>query len=366
MAFDPIQEDCLRLILEGMRRDRIYPLENSEYIARNMEAFQRDPAQLIRTDRDRSFHLTAKAALVADYQAPFAADEEERDRQDDIAAGYLQEAVSLDPGNWDARRMLAEMDAETNDAFLTYLRENREAVAHDAAVAVASAQDPYSREYASDLAHRPYLRWMATLASRALISGRYRMALDTANSSLAYAPDDPADVRHTAVLAMAKLEYTAKDISTWRRAHAAAYVDDGPAQRLEDPADAGAGRRRTDPWTLLARLSAAWRSFDYSAADRILRDLLRICPRAPHVLYYQAEFAEGIFSRLNVEPGSEDELMLAVSEATPLLQEGLDAPECAPFSAWISNNERVIGALDDRDAVDAAEHAHGARPWGES
>ncbi|MBE6469657.1 MAG: hypothetical protein E7001_06880 [Coriobacteriaceae bacterium] len=357
MAFDPIQEDCLRLILENMRRDRVFPLENPFYIARGMAAFQEDPARLIHTDRDRSFHLTARAAEAVDYRAPFMASEDEAIQQEDAARDHLAEAVALDPGNWDARRMLAELESESNDAFLAFLIEHRPEVEAAAREVVEGADDPYSRELARDLGLRPHLRWLAALASRSLISGRYSQALRVAEESLDAAPTDPAGVRHTAVLALAKLERSGDELRRFRRRHALAYRTGRPPRRhhLSD--------RQLDPWTLIAQMSIAWRSFDVAAANRSLSSLLKMGPHAAEALYHQAEFPEGIFSRVHVEPGSEDELILALSEATPLFQEGLGAPESAAFSAWVAENDQVRSALS-ADAATAREMQGAARPEG--
>ena len=46
MAFDPIQEDCHRLVLEALRRDNI-PLTDGAAVERLMEQFTRNPAPLI-------------------------------------------------------------------------------------------------------------------------------------------------------------------------------------------------------------------------------------------------------------------------------------------------------------------------------
>lgn len=344
MAFDPVQEDCLRLILARMRRERVLPLENAPFIERCMDQFREDPSPLIESDRDRSFHLTARASEAADYAVPKLSDEADIQRQEDAAAGYLREAVELDPGNWDARRMLAELDAESNDAFLTYLLDTRDEVARDTARSIVGADDPYAREFARDLAHRPYLRWLAAISSRAFISGRYRLSLRVAEESLDYAPEDPADVRHTAMLALAKLEVDREEIRRFRRRHAQAYQPEAPQRRRHHLAD-----KEPDPWTQLALLDLAYRSFDYDAANRVLRALIRSVPRAASALYYQMEFPEGLFSRLNVMPGSEDELMIALSEATPLLQEGAGTPDRAGFSLWISDNELVTSCLTEAD-----------------
>ena len=197
MAFDPIQEDCLRLILEAMRRERIYPLDDATFIERGMKQFREDPSQLITCDRDRSFHLTARATEILDYHVPFFTDEVAIEREETRAENFLREAVALDEGNWDARRMLAALEAQSNDAYVSYLLDNREAVERDVLAAVEGARDVYDREYASDLAYRPLLRWLAATASRAVIAGQYRLAYQTVEESLEVAPGDPADIRHT-------------------------------------------------------------------------------------------------------------------------------------------------------------------------
>lgn len=358
MAFDPIQEDCERLVLENMRRDRVPPLESPLYIERAMAAFQEDTAQLIRTDRDRSFHLTARASEAIDYRAPFAATEEEAVRQEEAAHAHLVEAVRLDAGNWDARRMLAELEADSNDAFLEFLTEHRPEVERDARDAVAEADDPYSREFARDLALRPLLRWLAALASRRLISGRYRQAVRAAEESLEIAPADPAGARHTAVLALAKLERPIEELSRFRSRHALAYRAGRPARRHH------LAERQPDPWALIAQMSIAWRSLDTAGANRSLGLLLKIGPHAAEALYHQAEFPEGLFSRVHVEVGSEDELILALSEATPLFQEGIGAPEASAFSAWVAENDQVARALGNEDRPGAHQVGAGRREGG--
>lgn len=361
VAFDPVQEDCLRLILGHMSRERIFPLDDGAYIARRMSQFEEDPSQLIETDAERSFHLTAQAVEATDYRVPLLTDEAEIHREEDAAADHLREAVDLDPRNWDAKRMLAELDAESNDAFLDFLLDGRDEVALDTARAIAAAQDPYGREFARDLAHRPYLRWLAAIASRALISGRYGMALRVAEESLAYAGDDPAGVRHTAVLAMAKLEVDPDEIKRFRRRHAQAYQAENPQRRRHHLTE-----KELDPWTLIAQMDLAYRALDYDGANRALRALVRSCPHAAQALYYQTEFPEGLFCRVNVIPGSDDELMVALSEATPLLQEGLGSPDNAGFSLWISENDLVASAISPAERERERPAAGGRAAGGEA
>lgn len=344
MSFDPIQEDCLRLILQDMRRKRVFPLENAAFIERDMDVYSQDPARLIKTDGDRSFHLTARAAEMVDYRIPFLTDEAEVDRMGDEAESLLREAVELDPANWDARRMLTALVAQSNDAYVSYLLDKRGEVEHDCALMIASSQDPYSREFAAGIGRNPYLRWLSAISSHALICGQYRLALRTAEESLSYAPDDPGDVRHTGMLALAKLEASREELADYRRRHAVSYALPSPRNRRPHPAE-----KDLDPWSLMAQMSVAYRELDYEGASRTLRLLLKTHPHAAHALFYQAEFPEGVFGRVNVMPGSEDELVLAISESTPLLQEGMGSPDAASFSTWIAQNDAVQDALDRQD-----------------
>ena len=154
---------------------------------------------------------------------------------------------------------------------------------------------------------------------------------------------DPAGVRHTAMLAMAKLEYPAEELKRFRSAHSVPYLANTPLRRR--PKDA---ERDLDPWTLIALMSAAWRELDYEGAEHYLRILVRSCPHAAEALYFQTEFPDGVYARVNVGVGSTDELVLALSEATPVLQEGLGAPDNASFAAWVATNDIVRSQIDER------------------
>ena len=358
MAFDPIQEDCHRLVLEALRRDNI-PLTDGAAVERLMEQFTRDPAPLIVHDRDRAGHLIAKVVEAVDYRIPFIPDDNQAEQEETAAENMLREAAALDPTNWDAQRMLTALTANSNEEYVQYLVSKRDEVEHDLALKIASAQDPYECEAAGDLMRRPYLRWLAALASRALISGRYRMSLEAANRSLDFAPNDPAGVRHTAMLAMAKLEYPAEELKRFRSAHSVPYLANTPLRRRPKDAERdldpwtlialmSAAWRDLDPWTLIALMSAAWRELDYEGAEHYLRILARSCPHAAEALYFQTEFPDGVYARVNVGTGSTDELVLALSEATPVLQEGLGAPDNASFAAWVATNDIVRSQIDER------------------
>lgn len=352
MAFDPVQEDCHRLVLSSMRSERV-PLTDAAYAQRTVNAFRADPASLIRTDADRSFHLVAKATEPVDFRSLWVTDDAEADHLAEQAENYLREAAELDPGNWDAVRMLAAMDAPTNDAYVGYLLDNLDAVELDAKARTEAADDPYDAEFDRVLGQRPYLRWLAAIASRALIAGKYRLSLAHAEKSLGLAPQDPADVRHTAMLAMAKLEADPTELRGFRARHAAAYQQAAPRRRRRH-ADAP----DLDAWSLIAEMNVCYRAFDFTGATHALRAIIRTYPHAAETLFAQAEFPDGVFGRVNTEPGSADELILAVSEATPLLQEGVGAPEDASFSQWIAEHELVQGALGEQTERASARQTH--------
>ena len=348
MAFDPVQEDCHRLILGAMRRGGA-ALTDARFVQKCMGLFEHDTDRLIACDADRSFHLTAKATEILDYRIPFLNNDTEAERDAKRAEDMLREACSLDPGNWDAKRMLVALTAGSNDEYVSFLQEHCAELEDELTRRIAAAESDYDREAACDLMRRPYLRWLAALSSKLLISGRYRMALDVAEKSLAYSPIDQAGVHYTAVLALAKLECTDEELMSFRSSHIIAFRD------LESPfAPIRRSRNLQDPWTLIAQMGIAYHSFDYGAAETVLRQLLGSCPNAAECLYFQTEFPDGVYARVSVEPGSQDELILALSEATPLLQEGLGAPDNAGFAAWIATHDLVRSALD-KSVLRAAE-----------
>ena len=86
---------------------------------------------------------------------------------------------------------------------------------------------------------------------------------------------------------------------------------------------------------------------------------MRSYPHPAQALYFQAEFPDGVFSRVHVQPGSDDELILALSEATPLLQEGMGTPDAASFAIWVAEHELVQAALTDQDRAMIAQAEDG-------
>ena len=99
-------------------------------------------------------------------------------------------------------------------------------------------------------------------------------------------PTDLAGVRHTGMLAMAKLEVAPEELQRYRTRHAAAYqiTGQGPSRRGHT------GGHKPDAWSLIAQMSLAYRAFDFTGATTALRTLMRVYPHAAMPLYFQTEF----------------------------------------------------------------------------
>ena len=323
MAFDPQREDYQRLGLRFARSlDASSPTEATRAFATFGRRFARERDTLPQSDGDRAFRLVALASKLIDYELPFATDAEAEKL---IKRGHqlLDEALSLDARCYDALRMKAAADNPSFEAFFTFLADRADEVRrtceeHRAHVLAGSEADERS-SLAADIAMRPYLRWVATQAEQALICGRNREALRLAHVALEADPRDTADARFTAAYAYAKLE-DEQGLET---------LLTGPKARVRT-------RPANDAWAQLARVAIAHKRHDLAAARELLRGLIRTYPHAAESLIRQIELPDGVFARLAVRPYSEDELVVALSEGTVLLQEGRDPEGRGVLSSWVS------------------------------
>ena len=336
MALDPHQEDFQRL---SLRYAATLDPGDPFGMARKAEEFSRRFVQkrdsLPQTDDDRAFGLVAQAAQLIDYELPFAtavsAPQTIRE-----ARKLLTEALELDPDCLDARRMIAAADSRTPTAYHDYLVQDAPQVraqcerARDAALAGARGSFAGLAQASAALAMRPYLRWMAAASSTSLICGRYRMAIDEAREALAIEPGDPADVSYTLALAYAKLE----DEESYGQLLAGAETTHGAA------------------WYSLARIALLYKQESREEAVREVRHLLDAYPNAGTTLGRQDDLPDGVYARICVTPMSEDELILATSEATVLLQEGCDDHERGSLGSWLANLPEVIEAQERELAAD--------------
>jgi tetratricopeptide (TPR) repeat protein len=166
---------------------------------------------------------------------------------------------------------------------------------------------------------RPYLRWLSTQAEQALICGRNKEALALALECLRIDPHDIADARFSVALAYAKLEDEA--------------ALDNFVYQLQQR---GSMRPDNDPWTLLSRMALRFKALDTEDARDWVTELIRTYPHAAEALIRQTELPVGIFARISTAPYSEDELIVAISEATILLQEGVDPMDRGTLGTWLA------------------------------
>ena len=148
--------------------------------------------------------------------------------------------------------------------------------------------------------------------------------------ALAVEPEDPADVSLTLALTYAKLE------------------DEEGFHALCERAD----ERRGPAWYALARAALAFKREDRDEARTHIARLLALYPNAGTTLARQDDLPDGVFARLAIDPGTEDELILATSEATVLLQEGCDSHERGTFGWWVANLPEVTQAQARELAAD--------------
>ena len=322
VAFDPRREDYQRLALRyAQSLPKGNPVAAAKAFTDFGRRFARDRDTLPQSDADRAFHLVAVAAEVIDYQLPFSS-EERADALINRGRDLLDEAISLDPKCHDAIRMRASRVSPSFDAQFTFLQEGADEVlasCQEARDAVPNDGDDERIALGRDIALRPYRRWMAALAEEALICGRNHSCIEAGERLLEQDPSDQADVRFTLALAYAKLEDEAS-----RDALAKCYGTIIPAR----PAD--------DAWMGIARLALAHKSHDMGQARQLLEHLIAVYPGCASALITQTELPDGVFARLAVPPYSEDELILAVSEATVLLQEGDDKSGRGVLGSWVA------------------------------
>ena len=209
MSFDPRREDYQRL---GLRFARELDGSDPATAVHAFSSFGRRFASmrdtLPQSDADRAFHLVADAAVMVDYQLPFAPDEQV-DGLVGRAQALLDEAVALDGGCYDAVRMRFAGTRPSFESSYDFLSERAPevlAACRAQAEAAAAGSFPDRARLGSDIAMRPYWRWMANLAEKALICGRNRACIKLAHELLELDPSDSADVRFTCALAYAKLE----------------------------------------------------------------------------------------------------------------------------------------------------------------
>lgn len=320
MSYDPWTEDYQRMSLCFAKTlDWSDTNAAAQAIADFKRIYTEKRDSLPQTDAERAFHLVAEATSLIDYRLPFS-DEKTAEKIIATAKALLNEAITLDTKCYDAQRMLAASHCPSFESYYRFLKDRVAQVKLncEAARDTVSGHTLLDEELAEDLAMRPYKRWIATLALRALVCGRYRIAAQLVEELLDLDPQDVSGARYTAALVYAKLEDERALESVVAR-----------TLRLGNPA-------HEDAWVLLARIALAYKRRDMQAAELFLQELMSSYPQAASTLIRQDELPDSVFCRLPVMPFSEDELILAVSEASVLLQEGRDDGEHGPLGNWLT------------------------------
>ena len=333
MAYEPNREDYQRLSLQFMRSaDRMGPLAAARAFAGFGRRFSQDRDSLPQDDADRAFGLVAHATTIIDYELPFSDDNQAAEL---VKKGHelLDEALVLDAHCFDALRMQQASQIGSFDGYYDFLQTEGEDVRdwcleqRDRALAREGGE---RGRIAANLAMRPLFRWRAMQASKAVICGRNHDAVEIARKLMALDPDDEADVRYTAMIALAKLE---------------------DARGLEELCQRGARIEASrgmsteqDAWAQLTRVAIAYKALDLDGARDAISRLDGTHPNALSALAIQRELPDGVFSRLSTQPRSEDELILAISEGTVLLQEGRDKEGRGALGAWL--RDECLGRMD--------------------
>ena len=340
MAFDPHSEDFQRL---GLRYAQAIAGSDPFGAARASLGFGRrylkNRDSLPQSDGDRAFHLVVEATELIDYRLPFAPESEVAPTMEE-ASRLLDKAYELDRRCYDAMRMRQAFRSMSFESHFHYLSDHADEVkagceeVRQREVSVAHSDVD---EMVADIAMRPYMRWMAALSARALVCGRYRCAVSAGEKLLAFDPDDKADVRFTLALAYAKLE-----------------DEHGLDELIRSARNARLRRGMPDPWELIARMALAHRNHDRREARRILESFSSTFAHGARTLAQQLELPDGVYARLPATAGSEDEIMLAVSEATVLLQEGRDPHDRGTLGWWVMSNAADLAGEDLDELLDFA------------
>ncbi|MBR3234901.1 MAG: response regulator receiver protein [Atopobiaceae bacterium] len=331
MSYDPHREDYQRLGLRFARSlDGADPIAATRAFASFGRRFSQNRDSLPQSDADRAFHLVAEATTLIDYELPFA-DDIQAEQLIDQGHRLLDEALALDAKCHDAIRMKAAAESSSFESYYDFLAQSAGDVraACEEARAQACDESPERALLEADIAMRPYYRWLATQAGKAVICGRNREAIRLGEQLLELDPLDSADVRFTCAIAYAKLE------------------DEAGLERFAARTKPLTRAGIDDAWMQLSRISLAHKRHDLGEARHLLRNLISAYPHATAALASQKELPDGVFARLAVAPFSEDELILAISEGTVLLQEGRDDSGRGVLGTWVA---RQVGLSSVKDS----------------
>ena len=331
MAFDAQTEDYSRVLLGEMwRNPDVKPQEAEAFYEDFQERYLKDRDSIQQSDADRAFHLVALATDIVDYQIPFATPEEGEELAAE-AASLLDEAIKLDSECWDARRMMAMAECTNQEDYYQYLVKNLDKVRASARRQIEDVPmwfqtEGWAGDYTPDFIavytiKGPFLRWLGSMCFEALVGGRYSLAIEHHQEIIGHDPVDVGESQLAAMYACAKK---------------------GNLALLEEVANGiPAKEGHFMAWRLLASCAAYFRQGEIDAASDELTKLCDLFPEGGDLLYEQDEVIQGAFARPSFSPGTLDELLFAVSEASVLFQEGFDPSGHGIFGEWVRNHPAV-------------------------
>lgn len=336
MSFDPHREKLQRIGLryaqELENQNITVDITSLPSLARVIQRYAND---FNITDSERAFSLVNDAAVDIDYVLPFEENPNKAQRLIKKNFSRLQEAITLDKNCFDAERMLAASDCESAHDFHMYLKERgKEVRAYCIEQCEAERRHLWrssdTQKLAERLAISPYLRWLAFEAQIALVCGRAQDVFALCQEAYELDKQDQAGIRYTEALAYAVQE------------------DLQGLEAMEERVVYSLWQNGRDAWMQLAFLACAYKDGQMDYAKDLLKRLIASYPNAVNTLLYQNEIPYGVFSRIITQPKSEDEMILATSEAGVLLNEGSGDEFFGALGLWIFHQ---CEALDPETAT---------------
>lgn len=306
------------------RREKIGPLSDQAFAELRL-AVRENPVSFVDDPSEQAFLVLARAL---DAWRTAAADNEAMDDDEFQAARArrletlvlaCEQAVMLDGDCLDARLVgLLARDLEP-DELLGRLLELEQEVGGAEGFGTATGVNPWD-----DVLTRPRLRLRTAVARTCLDSARHRMALSAAQSVLEAVPDDPLGARHTAALALTRLE------------------DEAGFDALD-----ARFSRQGDAWSHLGRAILLFKLNRIGAARRAIRGFDELCSGGAYALLRPVFVETYLPDRPDAAAGSFEESMMAVREAEPIIA---DVPDfvgwCQEFD-WLVDSARRFAEKHD-------------------
>lgn len=314
-AWDELIERCA-----WKRRRKLGGLSDEAY-EELLLAVRRDPASFV-DDEPEAALLRLARALDA-YQSKLGDDdllddrayERARARRLSTLAAECRAALELDPECLDALVVMLMAGEPDPDAVLDQLE------AAELRDWGTPALDPVRMEVARSrpdhgwdcVFARPRLRLLAALSRTCLETARFRKALDYAGQAMAWDPEDHVEARHTATLALARLE------------------DEEGFNAL----DARFAQEAT-PWTHLGRALLLAKLGRTTAARRALRGYDSLCQGGAYALLRPTFVERYLPDRPDGDPCGFTRCLCCVHEAEPVIA---DVPD---FVHWCEGQEWFV------------------------